>query len=244
MTICLIGATSGIATAYARREAVDGACFYLTASSAERLEALTRDLTVRGAVSVETKVLDLSSTADLGGLGKWIQGLPHIDRALMATGVLTENESAAPSLARDVLVNVGSALVAGEALYRKLTDQEDGGSLVMIGSVAGDRGRQSNYCYGAQKAAVETFARGLQHKAAVSRSSVKVQLVKPGPVETRMTAHMKPSALMISADAAGQGIQKAFQRSRSGVAYLPGRWRFIMAIIRSLPRFIFHRLEL
>ena len=116
------------------------------------------------------------------------------------------------------------------------------GALAIIGSVAGDRGRKTNYAYGAAKALVDRYAQGLQHRLAATQ--VKVVLVKPGPTDTPMTAHLKgQGARLASVESVAQQIVKAVESGKP-VVYAPTKWWLIMTIIRLLPRAIFNKLNI
>ncbi len=121
-------------------------------------------------------------------------------------------------------------------------EQARAGTLVVIGSVAGDRGRQSNYLYGATKAGLAVLVQGLAHRLAPLGASAV--LVKPGFVDTAMTAHIpNKGALWSSPEKVAALIRKAADSGRP-IAYAPGYWRFIMMVIKSVPAAIFHRTKL
>jgi hypothetical protein len=114
--------------------------------------------------------------------------------------------------------------------------------LALIGSVAGDRGRKSNYVYGAAKGMVTRYAQGLQHR--FTGSAVKVVLIKPGPTDTPMTTHLKAQgAKLTPVEDVAKGIVNAINREQA-VAYVPGKWRLIMSVIRHLPGFVFNKLNI
>ncbi|MCG8081658.1 MAG: SDR family NAD(P)-dependent oxidoreductase, partial [Candidatus Thiodiazotropha taylori] len=115
------------------------------------------------------------------------------------------------------------------------------GSIVVISSVAGDRGRQSNYVYGAAKGAVTIFLQGLRNR--LTKSGVNVLTVKPGFVDTPMTADFPKGALWASSEKVAQDINKAIDAQKS-VAYVPWFWRYIMLIIKSIPEMVFKKLSL
>jgi hypothetical protein len=116
------------------------------------------------------------------------------------------------------------------------------GTLALIGSVAGDRGRKSNYVYGAAKGMVTRYAQGLQHRFA--GSNVKIVLIKPGPTDTPMTAQLKAQgAKLASVEAVAKGIVNAIDRGQA-VVYVPGKWRLIMWVIRHLPGVVFNKLNI
>jgi hypothetical protein len=118
----------------------------------------------------------------------------------------------------------------------------DAGTLIVIGSVAGDRGRKSNYVYGAAKGLVGRYVEGLQHRLA--KTSVKVALVKPGPTETPMTAHLKQQGMPLAPveDVAKAIVDGAAEGKR--VVYVPRKWALVMMVIRHLPHFVFARLNI
>ena len=112
---------------------------------------------------------------------------------------------------------------------------------MVISSVAGDRGRQSNYVYGSAKAAVTTFLQGLRNR--LHPAGVQVLTVKPGFVDTPMTSAFPKGPLWASPEQIARGIHRAIQK-RKDVVYLPGFWRLIMRVIREIPEAVFKRLSL
>ena len=140
-----------------------------------------------------------------------------------------------------LLVNAVSPVLFAEALASVML-QRGHGTVAIIGSVAGDRGRKSNYVYGAAKGLVERYAQGLQHRLA--GSGINVLLVKPGPTDTPMTAHLKQQgARMASSTQVAQDIVNAVAKGRK-VLYTPGKWALIMLVIRNLPAFVFNKLDI
>ena len=115
------------------------------------------------------------------------------------------------------------------------------GCIAVISSVAGDRGRQSNYIYGTAKGALTLFLQGLRNRLA--RSNVQVLTLKPGFVDTPMTAHLKKGLLFVSPETIAKGILRSIQKKKNEV-YLPWFWYFIMKIIKTIPEFIFKRMKL
>ena len=136
-----------------------------------------------------------------------------------------------------------SPVLFAEAFVGPL-QQAGAGTLVILGSVAGDRGRKSNYVYGAAKGLVTRYAQGLQHRLALAGSAVKVVLVKPGPTDTAMTAHLKAQgAKLADPDEVAAAIVRGAERGQP-VVYAPGKWALIMLVIRHLPRFVFNRMDI
>lgn len=242
--ILIIGATSAIAEATARLYAENGDRLALIARNESHLDAVAQDLRHRGADSVATFVLDandfdrheevlLAADEALGGL----------DFALIAHGTLPDQDACQRS-ARVMLdefsTNCTSTLSLVTFLANMLEPRGQG-VIGVITSVAGDRGRQSNYVYGAAKGAVGLFLGGLRNR--LHGSGVHVLTIKPGFVDTPMTAEFSKGALWATPSAIARGIRSA-ERRRKDVVHLPGFWRMIMLVIRLIPERIFKRLSL
>jgi len=243
--ILIVGATSDIAFAVARRYAQRGARLFLVARNPVKLDAVAADLRVRGASAVDVYIMDLTDTARMAMMTQtaW-QTLGRVDFALIAHGTLPDVARArtdAAYLTEQFRTNAESVVVCLAELARSFQTQGDG-VLAVIGSVAGDRGRASNYAYGAAKAAVHAFASGL--RARLFRDGVHVVTIKPGFVATQMTARLSmPARLTAHPDAVAARIEWAMERRRN-VVYTPGFWWLIMVIIRLLPEAVFKRLKL
>lgn len=242
--VLVLGATSAIAIATMRPLAARGARFYLVARSKEKLSAVASDLQTRGAEAVFTCVMDLDDTAAHESmLAEAAARLEKIELALLAHGVLGDQEEAQasyPAAEAILRTNFLSAvsLITWLANYFEASRQ---GTLAVISSVAGDRGRKSNYVYGASKGALNIFLEGVRNR--IDRSGVHVLTIKPGFVSTPMTAHLPQNALFAHPSAVGQGILHAIATGQD-VAYVPRVWAFIMFAIRSVPNFLFKRLNL
>ncbi|WP_114240534.1 SDR family oxidoreductase [Dyella sp. C9] len=242
--VVIIGATSAIAEATARRYAARGAHLFLIARNSERLNDIAQDLRVRGAAQVGHAVLDV---ADLTAHARVVDDLwgqlGHVDVALIAHGTLPDQSACEASVEvalHEFTVNGTSTIALLTALAARFEPQGSG-TIAVISSVAGDRGRQSNYLYGAAKAAVSTFASGLRQR--LFKVGVNVLTVKPGFVDTPMTRNFKKGALWAKPDAIAKGIVRATDRGRS-VVYLPWFWQPIMLIIKHVPEFVFKRIKL
>jgi hypothetical protein len=199
---------------------------------------------VRGAQAVETHEADLAAYSDHAAIiSRAANAWQGLDAALIAHGTLpdqtlVENDLAALREAIDAnyLSSVSLAMqLAG------VFEKQRSGVLAIIGSVAGDRGRRSNYVYGSAKAALATFVAGLRLRLLPAR--VQVVLIKPGWVSTPMTERLHQNFLYISAEKAGRGVHKAMM-SRTAVVYLPWYWKWIMTMIRIVPERIFAKLNL
>jgi short-subunit dehydrogenase len=167
-----------------------------------------------------------------------------LDIVLIAHGSLpnqTDCESNLQTCHDALAINALSPVLYAEAFVNHMA-RNNHGILVLIGSVAGDRGRKSNYVYGAAKGLVTRYAQGLQHRFA--GTGVKVILIKPGPTDTPMTAHLKgQGAKLAPVQEVAQKIVDAVARGRT-VAYIPGKWQLIMGVIRHLPSFVFNKMNI
>lgn len=243
MRILILGATSAIAQAYARRRA-PGTDFVLAGRHEERLAAIAADLLACGAASAAPFVVDLAA---IDGIAAAVQALRtrfgEPDEAVIAYGVLGEQAVSERELgvARAIIdTNFTSAALWTLALLSGRAAEPF--TLVGIGSVAGDRGRASNFIYGAAKGAFDRFLEGLTQK--YDGTPVRVVRVKPGFIDTPMTAAIKKDGpLWATPDQVAADIERAVKKGRR-VVYTPWFWWPIMAIIRHLPWFVFRRLKI
>ena len=243
-TVAVIGANSGIAGAALRLWAARGADLRLVGRDVERLGRAEQDLLVRGARSVEILARNVDGASAVADIVQWTFGDGVVDVVLIAFGTMPSQESADTDLeVADELLRVNGtlALLTAQAAALQLIEQGSG-ALAVIGSVSGDRGRRSNYLYGAAKAMVATGVAGLQHRTA--DSAVTVTLVKPGPTETPMTDHLRGGPMALAkAETVARDIVSAVDRGKPMV-YTPRKWALIMSIIRLVPRKIFWRTNL
>jgi len=249
----VIGATSAIAQACCRRWLVkqqDGGGaspveFFLVGRSAEKLEQVAADLLGRGAQTAHWKAVDLNEMASQPRFLEEAQAaLGTIDVALIAHGTLPDQkhcETDADTAVREFWINA----VVTIALLTRVADifaAQGSGVIAVITSVAGDRGRPSNYLYGSAKAAVSTFCEGL--RARLCRQGVHVMDIRPGFVDTPMTKGLKLPGLLVSTpDRVARLIAAGIDRKKN-VLYVPKYWALILWIIRSIPTPIFKRLSL
>lgn len=242
--ILILGATSAIAEATARRFAERGDRLYLVGRRADALEAIANDLRVRGAQQVACHTADLVvSDTQAPLMDEAWRVLGSVDVALIAHGDLPDQALCAQDVdaLRDAFeTNALSAMTLLTRLANRFEVQGHG-TLAAISSVAGERGRQSNYVYGAAKGALSLFLQGLDHR--LSRHGVHVLTIKPGFVDTPMTASFPKGPLWATPDRVARDIVEAIDRKRS-VLYTPGFWRWIMLIIRHVPRWLFIKTRL
>lgn len=241
--VIVLGATSAMAEATARLYAAEGASLTLVGRRRDRLEAIAADLKARGALAVEVAERDLSSAAQAGEkLVEWANGR-SVDAVLLFYGVLGDQARAESDLdyAAEVLnVDFTSAALWSLAAANFL-EVQDRGALVVVGSVAGDRGRQSNYVYGAAKGGLGVMVQGIAHRLALKNSGARAVLLKPGFVDSPMTDHMaKGGPLWAKPETVAQAVRKAAGQG-GPVQYAPAFWRPLMLVIRAIPSAIFHK---
>jgi len=240
--VMIVGATSAIAMAVARQLASEGVFLVLAGRNSERLQRLAQDLQVRGCAGTELIHFDALEAIDFDALATrtWGEGL---DMLLLAHGSLPDQQQVQDDPAatlRELQINTGSAL-AVLAAFAPRFEAQGRGSIGVISSVAGDRGRQSNYLYGASKAALSVYTDGLRNR--LSSAGVAVVTLKPGFVDTAMTANFKKGPLWVQPETAARLILRAMERG-GHTAYIPGFWRYIMLIITAIPDRLFKRLSL
>ncbi len=241
--ILIIGAASAIAEASARQWASQGAALFLVGRDGERLDAIAADLKVRGAADVHVHTLDVTDHAGHEEmLRQATVSLGQVDVALIAHGTLPDQDQCHASIdqtAHEFEVNGSSTIRLMSGLAALLRNQASG-TLVVISSVAGDRGRASNAIYGAAKSAVTAYASALRQH--LFRHGAKVLTVKPGFVDTPMTAGFAKGALWASPQRVARSIVRAVESGRE-VIYTPWFWRPVMTLIRMLPEVLFKRLR-
>lgn len=242
--ILIVGATSAIATACARLWIEPGVVFYLVGRTPEKLAQVADDLAARGA-EVHTHLLDLNHVEQHPSmLDECFRILGQVDVALVSHGTLPDQRACESTTQRaiDEFNNNGLSVIALLTELANRMEAQKSGCIAVISSVAGDRGRPSNYLYGAAKAAVTTFCSGLRGR--LFRSGVQVLTIKPGFVDTPMTKGLSlPKILLATPEKVARDIVRAIEKRRDTV-YTPWFWRFILLVIIHIPNAIFKRLGL
>ncbi len=241
--VLIVGASSAIAEAVARLFAAQGDMLYLAGRRAEALEAIAADLRVRGAARAQTEVMDANTIERHAALlDNADAALGGLDTVLIAHGTLSDQAACQKSVAltfQELHTNALS-VIALLTLVATRFEAQRSGTIAVISSVAGDRGRQSNYVYGTAKAAVSTFLSGLRQR--LHKSSVHVVTIKPGFVDTPMTREFPKGLLWAQPERVARDIVTAMEKGKD-VVYTPGFWRVIIWIIKSLPEKIFKLLS-
>lgn len=243
MKILIIGATSAIATATARIYAEHRDHLFLIARNGERLSDLATDLRVRGAQSVGTLALDLNDTAAHGdAIEQAATFLQDIDVALICHGALPDQAASEASykLALKAITTNGLSVISLlTELSQRMRSQKEG-TIAVITSVAGMRGRQPNFVYGASKALVSTYLQGLRGR--LHEHNIHVVDIRPGLVDSPMTAEFKKGLLWTRPEEVAEKIVRSIARKQHTV-YAPAYWRWILLCVNAIPEFIFKRMK-
>jgi decaprenylphospho-beta-D-erythro-pentofuranosid-2-ulose 2-reductase len=242
--ILVLGATSGIAEATCRIWASEGASLFLVARNADKLAVVAADLKTRGASYVDTAVVDLDDTAQHPSLlTHAVNSLGGMDVAYLTHGILGDQAKAEQDFgtAAQILHTNFVSVVSLLTWLANFCVTRHAGVLAVISSVAGDRGRKSNYLYGSSKAGLTAFLGGLRNR--VDREGVTVLNIKPGPVKTAMTSGMAGSEKFADVDKVASSIVKAVDAKADNL-YVPFQWGPIMWVIQHIPERVFKKLNL
>jgi short-subunit dehydrogenase len=242
--VLIIGGTSAIAQALAAQLAQAGAALFLLGRSAPKLEIVATSLKARYGVTVATAAINFDDFATHApAIEQAAAQLGGLDVAILCHGSLGDQKACEQDFKLTEAEFRTNCLGAMSFLSHLANRFEPlrAGQIIAISSVAGDRGRQSNYIYGASKAGLTAFLQGLRNR--LHASGVKVLTVKPGFVDTPMTAHLKKGLLMASPEKVARDILRAAERDCC-VLYTPWFWRWIMLIIKMIPEKIFRGLKL
>ena len=241
--VLILGATSAIARATANAFAARGDALYLASRDDDELRRIAADIRLRYGVEVYHGLFDAEVTATHEAFFKSvIAAMPELSGMVLAFGYLGDQRAARDfSVGAKVIASnfTGAVSILSQcANYLELLQR---GFIIGISSVAGDRGRQSNYVYGAAKGALSLYLQGLRNR--LHPGGVRVITVKPGFVDTAMTYGLPGMVLVASPQYIGECIVRALGRS-ADIVYLPWFWRYIMLIIKLIPEPVFKRLKL
>ncbi|SOC02061.1 SDR family NAD(P)-dependent oxidoreductase [Rhodobacter maris] len=238
----VLGATSGMARPFLRRLAIDGAALILAGRDMEELDALAKDCHLRGAPKVEVIPFDIRDDAAFPALVQKLAAVEGVLNLACFVGAMPEQSAidADPALIDAVVTDNFTGPAKFLTLLAPVLEARGEGTIIGVGSVAGDRGRVGNYVYGAAKAGFATYLSGLRNR--LGRKGVHVMTVKPGPVDTRMTAGKK-LPFMASPETVAEDIMGGIARG-ANVVYTAKIWYFLMAVIRAIPEPIFKKLSI
>lgn len=242
--VIVLGATSGIALEVQRQLAHRACELLLVARSRERLVQLSEDLRLRGAPQVLVYPADLADIAQHAGLFEFAaRAFADFDTVLLAYGSMPDQKTAATSVAvlsQELQVNFVSA-AAVLTLFAADLERRRTGCIAAISSVAGDRGRRSNYVYGSGKGGLSLFLQGLRSR--LYPAGVRVVTIKPGPVQTPMTDRLPNSRHFADPGRVARDIVRGLEGRSPDVLYTPAIWRYIMLVVRLIPESVFKRLS-
>jgi short-subunit dehydrogenase len=241
--VLIIGATSAIAICCAKKWASGGNALYLVARNQDRLKNIANDLKTRGAAQVDIYCTDLNEMGNhseiLDAASNTLKGL---DIVLIAHGTLSNQQSCEQNVKETISEIQTNALstISLLTIVSNRFEAKKNGIIAIISSVAGERGRASNYVYGSAKAMVTTFASGLRQR--LNKFNVQVTTFKLGFVDTPMTAKFKKGWLWAKPDVVAVKIVEAIDKRKDEV-YIPGFWWVVMALIKMIPNKVFNKIK-
>lgn len=242
--IIVFGASSKIAEETIKCFAKDKHEILLVGRNENKLNSLAMDLNVRYSNTNHTLVYDFNNIQNINEMyNKCFEILKSVDIIFIAYGSLAnqrEIEKNVNEIVADINLNATS-IIAISSLFGNYFEEKKSGTIAVISSVAGDRGRQSNYIYGSAKGFLSIFLQGLRNR--LFKSNVHVLTIKPGFVDTPMTADLPKNPLFASPESVGKSIYNAILNKKD-ILYVPGFWKYIMMVIKSIPEFIFKKLPL
>lgn len=247
-TLLIVGATSAMAEASLNiwlQQGFDKVI--LVARNNQKLRVIAQDVKTRyeDKLVVETAIVDFKNPEEIQSSMLNVLRNNTVDVALIAHGSLIDNEKSIADyklLSDEVYATAISPVIFLESVIAKMQEQNFG-RIGIIGSVAGDRGRLTNYIYGASKGFIELYCQGVDHRLKNQKSKVTLTLVKPGPTATPMTASLSGKGKLADVNCVASDIVKAVNKGKT-VLYTPGKWKLIMFIIRNLPMFLFKHLKI
>ncbi|MCP3972133.1 MAG: SDR family NAD(P)-dependent oxidoreductase [Rhodobacteraceae bacterium] len=242
-TWIILGATSSMARVFIRELAGRGDALLLAGRNMDDLKSLAQDCRLRGAAQAEAVGFDARKPGGFAALLKTAQEAPGVLNAAVFVGSMPDQAEidADPSLVDGTVTDSFTGPARFLQMLAPELETRGKGTIVGVGSVAGDRGRLANYVYGAAKAGLATYLSGLRNR--LGRSGVHVMTVKPGPVDTAMTWGLGPQPFMTTPEAVARDILKGIRKKRN-VLYTAGIYRIVMLVIRLIPEPVFKKLSI
>jgi len=242
--VLIVGATSSLARAFANELAQRGTRLYLAARNLEEAERIRQDLTIRTGCEAWSGIFVADDYASHKSFVEQVhKTIGTSDGVCVAVGELGDQKISQTDFARakSVIDSNYTGVVSLLTYVSAYLESRQKGFIIAIGSVAGDRGRRSNYVYGSAKAAIASYVQGLRHR--LNQSGVLVMMVKPGFLDTKMTYGLVKGPLVADVQSAAKDILAALDRNEM-IVYVPWFWRYIMQIIRAIPERIFVKTKL
>jgi len=242
--IIIIGATSAISQAVAKQLLSEDVCFHLVARDKDKLDIVENDLRARGCGNAICYKLDFNDFVAHKNLVETIsKSVDNIDTLFICFGIMHTQIDCEENVAKAIeQVNSNyTSTVSLLVLFSQVMSNQVSGTIAVVSSVAGDRGRKSNYIYGSAKAGLTTFLEGLRYK--LYAQGINVLTIKPGFVDSPMTAGIEKGALWATTEQVATHIIKGIEKKKS-IIYVPPFWFYIMFIIKMIPAFIFRKLNI
>lgn len=245
--IIIIGATSSIAEHCARTWLAKApAKLILVGRNLQKLHSIQNDLQIRYPKStIEAQTTDFYNPQAIQTFVTEIAKTDTIDLVLITQGFLPEQEDCEKNLElcnETLQINGISPILFAEAFANRL-EQQNRGTLAIIGSVAGDRGRKSNYIYGAGKGLVNSYIQGLQHRFG-KHADIHIAIIKPGPTDTPMTSRLKQKGMkMATPQEVAKIIVHGLEKKQSTI-YAPKQWKYIMGVVKHIPSTVFNKINI
>jgi len=239
----ILGASSGMARAFARKMAANGAGVYLAGRDLDDLKRSAADCLIRGAAVAEAIKFDARKSTGYKAIYDKLGALDGVLNVAVFVGSMPDQSDidADPSLIDGTIMDSFTGPARFLQGFVPMMEQRGSGTVVGIGSVAGDRGRIGNYVYGAAKDGFHTYLSGLRNR--LTKAGGHVVTVKPGFVDTGMTWGIEGMFLVASPEDVARDIEKAVNKQRNTI-YTPFFWRYIMLIIQHIPEFIFKKMSI
>lgn len=244
MKVLILGGYSGIAQKVGELLAAEGSSLFLVGRNKEKLEIVAKHFEVLGAKNVWVEQADLNNLDNHKMIiEKAINTLMGLDLLLVCYGILPDQKKLEQNPEK-ILVNYYTnsiSIIHFVSLIANFFESKNAGIIAVVTSVAGERGRKTNYFYGSAKACVDVFLDGLRHR--LFRTNVKVVTIKPGIVDTAMTKDIENKILIAKPEVVATDIIRGIRNGKN-IIYTPWYWKYIMAVLKILPNSLFNRLNI
>lgn len=244
MKVLILGGYSGIAQKVGELLAAKGSSLFLVGRNSEKLEIVAKHFKVLGAKEVWVEQADLNNLENHKRIiGRAVNSLKGLDLLLVCYGILPNQKELEqnPEKIIDNYFTNSISIIHFVSHIANFFESKNAGTIAVVTSVAGERGRKTNYFYGSAKACVDVFLDGLRHR--LFNNNVKVVTIKPGIVETAMTKDVENNILIAKPEVVATDIIRGIKKGKS-IVYTPWYWKYIMFVLKILPNSIFKRLNI